>query len=230
MNGELVCVGVIAEAQCDGCWCDSRFRVYGYFPIHHRMVRTAEGASSDNQPQSVQYPSWRGCLTARRRGRIYIRELVSTALLANGQVFTGLRDKKYSHIKLDKPPIRQTVHPLASADIVSRPGRKQTLHACDGDEITVDVEARVSYLIYVRKRREADSISGNTTVEVDILEIVEHTLREYHGTYYYWSTEDHGSRPLGIVFIFRSLRKNFRLLTQYRGWQWMCQETTCLAV
>jgi hypothetical protein len=61
------------------------------------------------------------------------------------QSFNSLSDRSYSRIKLDKPPIQQTVHPLANVDIVGRPDgpKRQKLYACSGDEVHVDVEAKV---------------------------------------------------------------------------------------
>lgn len=62
------------------------------------------------------------------------------------QTFTSLSDKRYRQVKLDKPPIKQTVHPLANVDLIGRIGetRRHKLYACSGDQVDVDVDARVS--------------------------------------------------------------------------------------
>ncbi|WWC88087.1 uncharacterized protein L201_002991 [Kwoniella dendrophila CBS 6074] len=58
--------------------------------------------------------------------------------------FTSLSDRRYKGVKLEKPPIKQTVHPLANVDMTGRIGdtRKHTLYACSGDQVDVDIEAR----------------------------------------------------------------------------------------
>ncbi|KAK8861645.1 hypothetical protein IAR55_002468 [Kwoniella newhampshirensis] len=51
---------------------------------------------------------------------------------------------EYTYVKLEKPPIKQTVHPLANVDLVGSLAntRRQTLYACSGDVVDVDVDAR----------------------------------------------------------------------------------------
>ena len=68
------------------------------------------------------------------------------------QTFTALSDGKYSRVRLDKPPIQQTVHPLANVDVSSRGINvsQRKLFACSGDEVDVELDAKVSYL---RKHR-----------------------------------------------------------------------------
>ncbi|OCF56504.1 hypothetical protein L486_05354 [Kwoniella mangroviensis CBS 10435] len=58
--------------------------------------------------------------------------------------FTSLSDRRYKGVKLDKSPIKQTVHPLANVDMKGRIGdtRRHTLYACSGDQVDVDIEAR----------------------------------------------------------------------------------------
>ncbi|ORY24076.1 hypothetical protein BCR39DRAFT_548028 [Naematelia encephala] len=54
--------------------------------------------------------------------------------------FIALSDAKYQQVSLDKPPIKQTVHPLANVELFGNPRR--TLFACSGDEIEIDFEAK----------------------------------------------------------------------------------------
>jgi nucleoporin POM152 len=62
------------------------------------------------------------------------------------QSFNSLSDRSYSRIKLDKPPIKQTVHPLANVEVVGRADgpKRLRLYACSGDEVDVYVEAKVN--------------------------------------------------------------------------------------
>lgn len=62
------------------------------------------------------------------------------------QTFKSLSDGKYSSIVLEKPPIKQTVHPLANVDVNTRGEgvAPRKLFACSGDEIELDLEAKAS--------------------------------------------------------------------------------------
>ncbi|KAK4690061.1 hypothetical protein P7C73_g21, partial [Tremellales sp. Uapishka_1] len=93
--------------------------------------------------------------------------------------FTGLSDKRYSHIQLDQPPIKQTVHPLANADITNRSHRRKTLFSCSGDLVDLDVEAKGSgplKLVYVKswgggakvENVTVELASGTTTLQVPV--------------------------------------------------------------
>lgn len=59
-------------------------------------------------------------------------------------MFTAISDRHYQDIKLDEPPIQQTVHPLANVDISGlRDGlAKRKLYSCSGDTIDIDLEAK----------------------------------------------------------------------------------------
>lgn len=77
--------------------------------------------------------------------------LVSTYGKLINQSFNTLSDKHYQRQQLDKPPIEQTVHPLASVDIVS--SKRLKLFACSADSVELRLEAkgrsplRVTYLL-----------------------------------------------------------------------------------
>ncbi|WWC68542.1 uncharacterized protein I206_102471 [Kwoniella pini CBS 10737] len=82
--------------------------------------------------------------------------------------FTSLGDKRYKGVKLDKSPIKQTVHPLANVDMVGRIGdtRKHTLYACSGDHVDVDIEARGIAPLKLAYIKSWSSQSENFTVPV----------------------------------------------------------------
>lgn len=54
----------------------------------------------------------------------------------------SLGDAKYPQVKLDQPPIKQTVHPLATAELLGP--RQRKLYACSGNEVEVQFETKVS--------------------------------------------------------------------------------------
>lgn len=64
----------------------------------------------------------------------------------SGQTFNSISDRNYAHIKLDKPPIQQTVHPLANIDFSGRGegARRKKLFACSSDEVDFEVDAKVA--------------------------------------------------------------------------------------
>ncbi|WVR03750.1 hypothetical protein IAU60_000745 [Kwoniella sp. DSM 27419] len=80
--------------------------------------------------------------------------------------FVSLSDKRYRGIKLDKAPIKQTVHPLAYADLSGRIGetRRHTLYACSGDEVTIDVDARGIAPLKLAYLKSWSSHSENITI------------------------------------------------------------------
>lgn len=65
--------------------------------------------------------------------------------MLTSQTFTSLSDGNYKKLALDKPPIEQVVHPVATADIIGRGDdvKKHTMWSCSGDVLSVDVEASV---------------------------------------------------------------------------------------
>lgn len=58
------------------------------------------------------------------------------------ETFVSLSDAKYSQVKLDQPPVKQTVHPLATAELLGP--RQRKLYACSGNEVEVQFETKVS--------------------------------------------------------------------------------------
>ncbi|WVQ93493.1 hypothetical protein IAU59_000567 [Kwoniella sp. CBS 9459] len=82
--------------------------------------------------------------------------------------FASLSDRRYRGVKLDKPPIKQTVHPLAYADLTGRIGetRRHTLYACSGDQVDVDVEARGISPLKLAYLKSWSTRSENVTVDI----------------------------------------------------------------
>ncbi|WVW80225.1 hypothetical protein I302_102203 [Kwoniella bestiolae CBS 10118] len=82
--------------------------------------------------------------------------------------FTSLSDRRYKGVKLDKPPIKQTVHPLANVDMIGRIGdaRKHTLFFCDGDQVDVDIEARGIAPLKLAYIKSWATRSDNVTVPI----------------------------------------------------------------
>jgi nucleoporin POM152 len=52
-----------------------------------------------------------------------------------------LSDAKYSQIKMELPPIEQTVHPLANVELLGQ--RKRKMFACSGNIVELQVDAKV---------------------------------------------------------------------------------------
>ena len=73
----------------------------------------------------------------------YVSHLTYARLMV--QIFTSLSDGKYSKLKLDKPPIKQTAHPLANVDVDTRRlgVAPRQLFACSGEEVEMDLDAKV---------------------------------------------------------------------------------------
>ncbi|WRT65773.1 uncharacterized protein IL334_002722 [Kwoniella shivajii] len=83
--------------------------------------------------------------------------------------FTSLSDRRYKNVKLDKPPIKQTVHPLANVDMIGRIGntKKHTLYACSGDQVDIDIEARGIAPLKLAYIKSWSTHSENVTVPVN---------------------------------------------------------------
>lgn len=105
--------------------------------------------------------------------------LVSTYGKLINQSFNTLSDKHYQRQQLDKPPIEQTVHPLASVDIVS--SKRLKLFACSADSVELRLEAkgrsplRVTYLLSSTTSSRTENITreipaGRSSITVPVPE------------------------------------------------------------
>ncbi|ODN74022.1 hypothetical protein L202_07501 [Cryptococcus amylolentus CBS 6039] len=81
--------------------------------------------------------------------------------------FTALSDRRYRNIQVTQPPIKQTVHPLANAELTGKL-IKPTLYSCSGDVVGVDVEARGIPPLKLTYLTSHGTHSSNTTITLSL--------------------------------------------------------------
>ncbi|ORX35215.1 hypothetical protein BD324DRAFT_631845 [Kockovaella imperatae] len=78
--------------------------------------------------------------------------------------FNHLTDAKYKQVKLDKPPIEQTVHPLANVELLGP--KKRKLFACSGNEVELEFEAKGADPLHLTYLESWAGKSRNTTIHI----------------------------------------------------------------
>lgn len=90
---------------------------------------------------------------------------------ADEQNFVSLTDRNYNNLPLSREPIVQTIHPLATVDLVGQK-RRERLWACGGDSISLNVDAKgrgplkLNYLITSQSYTSGKTRSENVTIDI----------------------------------------------------------------